>query len=100
VYVRVVRFTNVKADHHDDILIVWGKENEVHLERPDVSVVRAELSFDTAQETAVYLHYFETAETMEASARVFRGIEDGSETHASRASVDMCEVDWEMRLST
>ena len=51
--------------------------------------------FDEAQGTAVVLQHFATAEDMDAGAMVMDAM-DASETPGSRASVDMCELKFEL----
>jgi hypothetical protein len=46
----------------------------------------------------VVLQHFESAEDMEAGAKVFSAM-DSSETPGTRASVDMCEVRHERTLT-
>jgi hypothetical protein len=95
VYVRVVRFTDVNAERVEGLL---ARIEESGGPPPDVSVSRLEMLFDAAQGTAVVLQYFETAEDMDAGARVFSAM-DASETPGTRASVDACEVKLELALS-
>ena len=87
-YVRVVRFTDVTSERIEELL---ARIEESGGAPPEVSIARLEMSFDAAQGTAVVLQYFETAEDMEASGRVFSAM-DASETPGTRASVDTCEV--------
>ena len=94
-YVRVVRFTDVNAERVEGLL---ARIEESGGPPPDVSVSRLEMLFDAAQGTAVVLQYFETAEDMDAGARVFSAM-DASETPGTRASVDACEVKLELALS-
>ncbi len=65
---------------------------------PGVPATGLEILFDEAQGTAVVLQQFESAEDMEAGAKVFSAM-DSSGTPGSRASVDMCEVKLERTLS-
>jgi hypothetical protein len=95
VYVRVVRFTDVSAERIEGLL---AQVEESGGPPPGVSMARLEVSFDAAQGTAVVLQYFETAEAMDAGARVF-GDMDASETPGKRASVDTCEVKLELTPS-
>lgn len=94
-YVRVVRFTDVSAETVEGLV---ARIEESGGPPQDVSTARLEMSFDDAQGTAVVLQYFETAEDMEAGARVFSAM-DASETPGTRASVDMCEVKLELTAS-
>ena len=55
--------------------------------------------FDPAQGTAVvYLQMLDSAEDMATGAQAFSAM-DSSETPGTRASVDMCELKLERRLS-
>jgi hypothetical protein len=94
-YVRAVRFTDVSAERMKELL---ARIEESDGPPPDVPATGLTILADEAQGTAVVLQYFETAEDMEAGARVFAAM-DPSETPGTRASVDMCEVMAERTLS-
>jgi len=87
-YVRVVRFTDVSADRIEAVL---AQIKESGGPPPGVSTSRLQMLSDAEQGTAVVLQYFDTADDMRASARVFEAM-DASETPGTRASVDTCEV--------
>ena len=87
-YVRVVRFTDVIADRIEGVL---AQIKESGGPPPGVSTSRLQMLSDAEQGTAVVLQYFDTADDMRASARVFEAM-DASETPGTRASVDTCEV--------
>jgi hypothetical protein len=87
-YVRVVRFTDVSADRIEGVL---AQIKESGGPPPGVSTSRLQMMSDAEQGTAVVLQYFDTADDMRASARVFEAM-DASETPGPRASVDTCEV--------
>jgi hypothetical protein len=87
-YVRVVRFSDVSPDRIERVLAMI---NESEGPPPGVSISRLQLLFDSEQGTAVVLQCFDTADDMEAAARVFDAM-DVSETPGTRASVDTCEV--------
>jgi hypothetical protein len=87
-YVRVVRFTDVSADRIEGVL---AQIRESGGPPPGVSTSRLQMMSDAEQGTAVVLQYFDTADDMRASARVFEAM-DASETPGTRASVDTCEV--------
>jgi len=87
-YVRVVRFTDVSADRIEGVL---AQIKESGGPPPGVSTSRLQMLSDAEQGTAVVLQYFDTADDMRASARVFEAM-DASETPGTRASVDTCEV--------
>jgi len=93
-YVRAVRFTDVSADRMQELL---ARIEESDGPPPDVPSTGITILADGAQGTAVVLQYFETAEDMEAGARVFDAM-DPSETPGTRASVDICEVKLERTL--
>jgi len=87
-YVRVVRFTDVSADRIERVL---AQIKESGGPPPGVSTSRLQMMSDAEHGTAVVLQYFDTADEMRASARVFEAM-DASETPGTRASVDTCEV--------
>jgi hypothetical protein len=87
-YVRVVRFTDVSADRIEGVL---AQIRESGGPPPGVSTSRLQMMSDAEQGTAVVLQYFDTADDMRASVRVFEAM-DASETPGTRASVDTCEV--------
>jgi hypothetical protein len=87
-HVRVVRFDDVSAEQMQELL---ARIEESDGPPPGVPASGLEVLFDSDQGTAVVLQSFETAEEMEAGAKVFDAM-DASETPGTRASVDMCEV--------
>jgi hypothetical protein len=87
-HVRVVRFTDVSAERMQELL---ARVDESDGPPPGVPATGIKVLFDEAQETAVVLQYFASAEDMEAGAKVFSAM-DSSETPGTRASVDMCEL--------
>jgi len=95
VYVRVVRFTDVSAERIEALL---ARVEESEGPPPDVPATGLNVLFDESQGTAVVLQYFETAQDMDAGARVFSAM-DPSDTPGTRASVDMCELKLERQLS-
>lgn len=95
VYIRVVRFTGVSAER---IAGLVARIEEADAPPSGVPTIGLKMLFDQAQETAVVLQYFETAEDMEAGARAFSAM-DASETPGTRASVDMCELKLERMLA-
>lgn len=93
-HVRVVRFTDVSAERMEELLArIEGSDGPP----PGVPATGLKVLFDSDQGTAVVLQYFESAEDMEAGAKVFSAM-DASETPGTRASVDMCEVRVERTL--
>ncbi|MFI4992144.1 MAG: hypothetical protein ACHQCH_00820 [Solirubrobacterales bacterium] len=91
-YVRVVRFTDVDAERMEAML---GRINEAGGPPPGVTTSGLTVLFDEAQNTAVVLQSFATAEDMSAAAQVL-GAMDASETPGARASVDACELKLEI----
>jgi hypothetical protein len=94
-YVRAVRFTDVSAERMQELL---ARIEESDGPPPGVRATGLKILFDEAQGTALVLQYFESAEDMEAGGQVFSAM-DPSETPGTRASVDMCEVKLERKLS-
>lgn len=93
-YVRVVRFTDVTPEQIERL---FARINESG-PPPEVRSTRLQFVLDEDQRTAVALQYFETAEDMHAAAKVLGAI-DPSETPGTRASVDTCEVKYELTPS-
>jgi hypothetical protein len=94
-YVRVVRFTDVTVERVNALL---ARIEEAGGPPPGVPSTGIKMLFDEAQGTAIVLQYFDSAEDMAAGDRAF-GAMDASETPGTRASVDMCEVKLERRVS-
>jgi hypothetical protein len=93
-YVRAVRFTDVSAERMQELL---ARVEESGGPPPGVPATGLKVLFDEAQGTAVVLQEFDTAEDMEAGAKVFSAM-DPSDTPGTRATVDMCEVKVERTL--
>jgi hypothetical protein len=87
-YVRVVRFTDVKPDK---IAELKARIDESDGPPPGVNTTGLQVLLDQNAGTAVVLQHFPTAEDMEAGARVFEAM-DASDTPGTRASIDMCEI--------
>jgi len=94
-YVRAVRFTDVSAERMQELL---ARIEESDGPPPGVSAKGLKILFDDSQGTALVLQSFDSAEDMEAGAKVFSAM-DPSETPGTRASVDMCEVKLERTLT-
>jgi hypothetical protein len=94
-YVRAVRFTDVSSERMQGLL---ARIEESDGPPPGVPAKGLKILSDGDQETVLVLQYFESAEDMEAGAKVFDAM-DPSETPGTRASVDMCEVKAEQTLS-
>jgi hypothetical protein len=87
-HARVVRFTDVDAEH----LARRVAEGESRDGPPvDIQVKEVQILHDADQGTAVVIQIFETAEDMAAAEAALDGM-DPSETPGTRASIDRCEV--------
>lgn len=91
-YVRVVRFTDVKAERIKELL---ARINESDGPPEGIPTTGLRILVDEDHGTAVVEQYFETAEDMEAGAQAFSAM-DSAETPGTRASVDMCELKLEV----
>ena len=87
-YVRAVRFTDVSAERMQQLL---ARVKEAGGPPPGVPTTGLKVLLDEPQGTAVVLQEFETAEDMDAGAKVFAAMQP-SETPGTRASVDACEL--------
>jgi hypothetical protein len=87
-YVRVVRFTDVSAER---MKALRAQVDEAGGPPPGVNATGLQVLFDESAGTAVVLQHFDTAQDMEAGARVFAEM-DPADTPGTRASVDACEV--------
>ena len=86
--VRVVRFTDVDADHLESRLKEMdGRDGPP----PGVSAKGMQILHDAEQRTAVVLQYFESADDMSSSEEALSGM-PASDTPGTRASVDRCEL--------
>jgi hypothetical protein len=94
-YVRVVRFTDVRAERIEGLL---ARIEESDGPPPGVPSTGLKILYDGEQGTAVVLQYFATAEDMEAGAQAFSAM-DAADTPGTRASVDMCELKLEVEGS-
>ena len=94
-YVRAVRFTDVSAERMQGLT---ARIEEADGPPPGIPSTGLKVLFDEAQGTAVVLQHFDSAEDMEAGAKVFSEM-DSSDTPGTRASVDMCEVKIERSLA-
>ena len=94
-YVRAVRFTDVSAERMQGLL---ARVEEAGGPPPGVPATGLKVLFDSAQGTALILQYFDSAEDMAAGDQVFSAM-DPSDTPGTRASVDMCELRFEQKLS-
>jgi hypothetical protein len=92
-YVRVVRFSDVSAER---MQALEARVKEAGGPPPGVPSTGLTVLFDEGQGTAVVLQQFETAEDMDAGAKVFAAM-DPSDTPGTRASVDACELKLELK---
>ena len=91
-FVRVVRFTDVDSERLESLL---SDIDAADGPPPGISTTRLVIAADADQGTAVVLQYFDSAEDMEESAKVFEAM-DAGETPGTRASVDACEIKREL----
>ena len=94
-FVRVVRFTDVKPERVQELL---ARVDESEGPQAGTSATGLQILVDESQGTAVVLQMFDTAEDMKAGDEAF-GAMDPSETPGTRVSVDMCELKRELRAS-
>lgn len=94
-YARVVRFTGVTAER---VAEVEARVEESGGPPPGVEATGMELFVDEAQETAIFVGYFETEQKMRDASAVFEQM-DASETPGTRASIDLCEVKLQRTMS-
>jgi len=90
-YARVVRFTDVDADH------LAGRLAEADSEGPpvDAPFKTVQILHDADQRTAVVIQLFETAGDMAAAEEAFDSMDPG-ETPGTRESIDRCEIKIEL----
>jgi hypothetical protein len=94
-HARVVRFTDVTPERIDEIV---ARVEEQEGPPEGVESVGMELMVDEAQGTALFVGYFENEEKLRAAGAVFDQM-DPSETPGTRASVDLCEIKLQRRMS-
>lgn len=87
-YVRIVRFQDVRRDRLEELL---ARSEGSGGPPPGVSATRVQMLFDEQQGTAVVLQLFDSAEDMLSSEDALSGM-DPSETPGTRVSVDRCEL--------
>jgi hypothetical protein len=87
-YMRVVRFTDVDAEHLESRVTERGEEDGP----PEgVKAKGITVMHDPDQRTAVVIQHFETEQDMSDSEAALDGM-DPSETPGTRASVDRGEI--------
>jgi hypothetical protein len=90
-YMRVVRFTDVDAEHLEGRLSARGEEQGP----PEgVKAKGITVMHDPDQRTAVVVQLFETEQDMSDSEAALDGM-DPSETPGTRASIDRGEIKFE-----
>ena len=94
-YARVVRFTDVSPER---IAEINERVEEEGGPPPDVPAKGLRVIVDEDQSTAVVILHFETEEDMRKGAETLDAM-DAGETPGTRASVDLCEVKFEMDAS-
>ena len=94
-YARVVRFTDVDADHIAGRLAEAEEREGPPVDIPAKSI---QILHDEDQRTAVVIQLFETAEDMTTAEGPLEAM-DSSDTPGTRASVDRCEVKAELSPS-
>jgi hypothetical protein len=93
-YARVVRFTDVTPDRVAQIV---KQVEESEGPPPGVDSTGMQFFVDAAQETAIFVGYFESEEKLRAAEEIFENM-DASDTPGTRASVDRCEVKLERSM--
>ncbi len=91
-FARVVRFTDVDADH------LAGRLAEAREGPPvDIPAKTVQILHDAEQRTAVVIQLFETADDMAAAEAPLDAM-DPSDTPGTRASIDRCEIKAELSM--
>jgi hypothetical protein len=93
-YARVVRFTDVDADH------LAGRLSEAEDRQGppvDIPAKSVQVLHDPDQRTAIVIQVFGTEDDM-ASAEAPLDSMDASETPGTRASIDRCEIKAEFSM--
>jgi hypothetical protein len=93
-FVRVVRFTDVKTERVEALLARIEEEGGPP---PGVPVKGLQILVDESQATAVVLQIFDTAEHMREGGEAFAAMDPG-ETPGTRVSVDACELKLERSM--
>lgn len=94
-YVRVVRFTDVTRERVDSVV---ARVRAADGPPPDVPTTGLQLLFDESQGTAFAVQLFDTEDDMRQGDAAF-GAMDPSDTPGTRVSVDMCEVELDLKVS-
>jgi hypothetical protein len=85
-HARVVRFTDVDADHLAERVAKAREQRPVEIPATVIQILH-----DADQRTAVVIQVFETAEGM-AEAEAPLDAMDPGDTPGTRASIDRCEI--------
>ena len=91
-YARVVRFTEVDADHLAERLAAVEASDGPPVDIPAKGI---QILHDPDQRTAVVVQLFETADDMAAAEGPLDEMDPG-ETPGTRASIDRCEIKVEL----
>ena len=94
-YARVVRFTDVDADHIAGRLAEAEEREGPPVDIPAKSI---QILHDEDQRTAVVIQLFETGEDMAAAESPLDEM-DPNDTPGTRASIDRCEIKAELSPS-
>jgi hypothetical protein len=92
-YVRVVRFTDVDAEHLAERI---GAADERQAPPEGVPPMGIQILHDEDQRTALVLQFFDTADDMAAAEAALDAM-DPSETPGTRASIDRAEKKLELQ---
>jgi hypothetical protein len=92
-HARVVRFTDVDADHLAGRLSDAEERGTPPVDIPAKSV---QILHDADQRTAVVIQLFESAEDMTAAEGPLDSMDSG-DTPGTRASIDRCEIKADLR---
>ena len=91
-HARVVRFTDVDADHLAERL---ADAEERQGPPVDIPAKGVQILHDPDQRTAVVIQLFESADDMAAAEAALDAMDPG-ETPGTRASIDRCEIKAEL----
>ena len=94
-FVRVVRFTDVDPERVKGLL---SRVEESEGPPEGIPTTSLQVLLDENQRTAVVIQHFDSEEDMRVGDEKFAAMDPG-DTPGTRASVDMCELKLERRLS-
>jgi len=93
-YARVVRFTDVDADHLAERIADVEASDAPPVDIPAKGI---QILHDPDQGTAVVIQLFETADDMAAAEEALDQMDPG-DTPGTRGSIDRCEIKADMRM--